>query len=63
MPLGLISSDGQFRVLHLASLLNYVWQSQVEIEHNSVAYFDHVTAFEVRCSAIFPLRVGLIRAV
>ena len=62
MPLGLISSDSQFRVLHLASLLNYVWQSQVEIEHNSVAYFDHVTAFEVLC-AVFPLRAGLIRAV
>ena len=26
---------------------NYVWQSQVEIEHHSNAYFDHVTAFKV----------------
>ena len=24
----------------------YVWQSQVEIEHHSVAYFDRVTMFE-----------------
>ena len=46
MPLGLISSDSQFRVLHLACFLNYVWQSQVEIEHNFVAYFERVTAFE-----------------
>jgi len=23
-----------------------MWQSQVEIEHYSVAYFDHITAFE-----------------
>ena len=24
----------------------YLWQSQVEIKHYSVAYFDHVTTFE-----------------
>ena len=24
----------------------YVWQSQVEIKHYSVAYFNHITAFE-----------------
>ena len=24
----------------------YMWQSQVEIKHHSVAYFDRVTAFE-----------------
>ena len=24
----------------------YVWQSRVEIENYSIAYFDHVTAFE-----------------
>ena len=23
-----------------------MWQSQVEIEHHSVAYFDHITVFE-----------------
>ena len=25
----------------------YTWQSQVEIEHYSVAHFDHITVFEV----------------
>ena len=25
----------------------YMWQSQVEIKHYSVAYFDHITAFKV----------------
>ena len=31
-----------------AGILGYicVWQSQVEIEHYSVAYFDRVTTFE-----------------
>ena len=24
----------------------YTWQSQVEIEHYSIAYFDRFTAFE-----------------
>ena len=24
----------------------YMWQSQVEIEHYCVAYFNHITAFE-----------------
>ena len=24
----------------------HMWQSQVEIEHYSVVYFDHVTVFE-----------------
>ena len=24
----------------------HMWQSQVEIEHYSVAYFDHITAFK-----------------
>jgi len=27
--------------------IKYMWQSRVEIEHYSVAYFDHGTAFEV----------------
>ena len=27
-------------------LMYYVWQSQVEIEHFSVLYFDCVTVFE-----------------
>ena len=42
----------------------YVWQSRVEIEHYSIAYFDHVTAFPrlKRCSAELSLRAGLIRA-
>ena len=26
--------------------LCYMWQSRVEIEHYSVAYFEHITAFE-----------------
>ena len=25
----------------------YIWQSQVEIEHYYIAYFDRITAFEV----------------
>ena len=25
----------------------YMWQSWVEIEHYSVVYFDHITAFDV----------------
>ena len=25
-----------------------MWQSQVEIEHYSIAYFDHITVFEVQ---------------
>ena len=37
-----------------------MWQSRVEIEHYSVAYFDRVTAFKA-CSAVVPLRMGLIR--
>ena len=37
----------------------YVWQSWVEIEHYSVAYFDRITALK-RCSTVLPLRVGLI---
>ena len=24
----------------------YLWQSQVEIKHYSVVYFDHITAFK-----------------
>ena len=26
---------------------NYMWQSQVEIKHYSIAYFDHVTVLQV----------------
>ena len=33
-----------------------MWQSRLEIEHYSVVYFDHITAF----SAELPLRVGHI---
>ena len=25
----------------------HLWQSRVEIEHYSIAYFDHITVFEV----------------
>ena len=25
---------------------HYMWQSRVEIEHYSVAYFDHIAVFE-----------------
>ena len=30
-----------------AAIFMYMWQSRVEIEHYSVAYFDRITAFEV----------------
>ena len=39
---------------------NNVWQSQVEIEHYSVVYFDRIA---VHSSAELPLGVGLICAV
>ena len=26
----------------------YMWQSRVEIEHYSVAYFDHITTFKTQ---------------
>ena len=39
----------------------YVWQSQVEIEHYSIAYFDSIIG--LKCSsAELPLRAGLIFA-
>jgi len=37
----------------------HMWQSQVEIEHYSVAYFDHITA----CNTVLLSWVGLILAV
>ena len=40
----------------------HVWQSRVEIEHYSVAYYDRITAFEALCAEI-QLRAGLICAV
>ena len=42
-----------------------MWQSQVEIEHYSVMYFDHVIALSCskRRSTELPLRVELIRTV
>ena len=42
--------------------LSQVWQSQVEIEHYSVAYLTALLRSK-RCSAVFPLRAGLICAV
>ena len=27
-------------------MYTYMWQSQVEIKHYSIAYFDYVTAFK-----------------
>ena len=32
---------------NIGSMLLYMWQSQVEIEHYSIAQFDRVTTFEV----------------
>ena len=40
-----------------------MWQSQVEIEHYSVAYFDHIIPCSKHCSTVFPLWAGLIHAV
>ena len=40
---------GLDRTLHTRNedlRLDYVWQSQVEIEHYSVAYFERITVFE-----------------
>ena len=28
-------------------IITHMWQSRVEIEHCSIVYFDHITAFEV----------------
>ena len=39
----------------------YMWQSRVEIELYSVAYFERIAAFEA-LNAVFPLQAGLIRA-
>ena len=36
-----------------------VWQSWVEIEHYTIAYFNCITGFE-GCNTVFPLQVGLI---
>ena len=41
-------------------ILIYMWQSQVEIKH-SLAYFDPFLHSK-RCSAVLPLRAGLIHA-
>ena len=38
----------------------HMWQSRVEIEGYSVAYFDRIVAFKARRTAELPLRVGLI---
>ena len=38
----------------------HVWQSHVEIEGYSIAYFNHIVVFEG--VAELPLRAGLIRA-
>ena len=37
----------------------HMWQSWVEIEHYSIAYFDHVTTFKVLQRGT-PLRAGVI---
>ena len=41
-----------------ANMYTHMWQSQVEIEHFTIVYFNHVTSFE----AELPLRPELIRA-
>ena len=40
----------------------YMWQSRVEIEHYSVAYFSTALPPSKHCSAVLPLRAGLICA-
>ena len=35
--------DNSWNYIHVY----YVWQSQVEIKHYSVAYFDHITALQM----------------
>ena len=42
---------GPSKILHLIimsgrMLVMYLWPSQVEIDHDSVMYFDHITVFE-----------------
>ena len=41
-------------------LYMHVWQSHVEIESYSIAYFNHIAVFEG--IAELPVRAGLIRA-
>ena len=56
IPSGLASFPAPHPAAHH---LHKVWQSQVEIEHYSFAYFDRVTTI---CSAELLLRTRLMRA-
>ena len=40
------AATSRFRKYAYGQRYIYVWQSQVEIEHYFIAYFDHVIAFE-----------------
>ena len=52
VPMLTVFSSTQVHFMYISTLLGhmhvhtYMWQSQVEIEHYSVAYFAHITAFE-----------------
>ena len=45
----------------MLSVLDITWQSQVEIEHYSIAHFDRITMF--KRNAVLLLWVGLILTV
>ena len=40
----------------------HMWQSWIEIEYYSVAYFEHITEFDARDSAKLLLEAELIHA-
>ena len=52
-------ADVEFRDTVIAN----VWQSRVEIEHYSVAYFDRVTAFKALQHRIRATALGLCNVV
>ena len=49
------------KYVHSKNWHMYMWQSRVEIEAYSVAYFDHIAAFK-RHIAELPLEMELICA-
>ena len=46
-PTHLATNAPPIQLLTKWNINQYMWQSQVEIEHYSVAYFDRITVFEV----------------
>ena len=46
MHMGILSGEWYIHTYVYIPCWIHMWQSRVEIEHCSVAYFDHITAFE-----------------